>query len=688
MLPGGTYAFVKGSPEMIHTLCAPSTLPSDYFEVLKGYTRRGFRVLGAGYKPYPSHWPVHPNPALGITIDALRSHVESGLVFLGFIVLENRLKPETTPTLRQLREEAQIPLVMITGDNPVSAVCVARDCTIVEEGYRVFLGDIAHHGHGHGQGHGPAGAGTGAGAGAHASGAAGQQRTNAINGHHSISASMVEPLTPVVTAALAAEADTDGYAVVDTAPITSTTGTDTGTGGDGKHVSLSLPLAAVPVGQTQTAPLAGLGTSSSYVRWVDVDDDGSELDPDTLLPLPLQRPAQGHGAASTARSGANGLSRGPNKPYRLALTGRAYAHLLEEARSSARPPSFLPRLLTNCVVYARASPEHKASIVESLQGIGYYVGMTGDGQNDSLALRAAHVGISLSTVEASVSAPFTAAVPNIACVPRVLCEGRGALATSYNLFQFMALYSTIQFANALLIVFVGSFLSNNEYLYQDLFIVFILALTLGSTPSATKLTRKRPSANLLSPYNLSICAGFIAITFITQAIVFARVRKQDWYGTPDYPTAMEPDEDSEGTNSKIPETTTVFVMSMLQYVAVAAIFSVGHPWKKPTHTNYAFSGWLLVVTATSIGLQLAPTAAIYEAISLMVFPSPWRIELLLWSAFSFACYFAYMGGIVWLKRRGVFSWCQWRRVSKPHNAATTEWARLFGENGSSNGSGS
>ena len=86
--------------------------------------------------------------------------------------------------------------------------------------------------------------------------------------------------------------------------------------------------------------------------------------------------------------------------------------------------------------------------------------MCGDGANDALALRAAHVGISLSQVEASVAAPFTYAVPNpsIEAVPMLLSEGRGALVTSFCLFQFMALYSTIQFANALLIVFATSFL--------------------------------------------------------------------------------------------------------------------------------------------------------------------------------------------------------------------------------------
>ena len=58
----------------------------------------------------------------------------------------------------------------------------------------------------------------------------------------------------------------------------------------------------------------------------------------------------------------------------------------------------------------------------------------------------------------------------------------------------------------------SSLLSNAEYLYQDLFIVFVLAVTLGSTPAATHLTRKRPSGRLLSPYNLSVCGGFIICT--------------------------------------------------------------------------------------------------------------------------------------------------------------------------------
>ena len=46
-----------------------------------------------------------------------RDQVENNLTFLGLLVMENRLKPETTPIIRQLKQAA-IRTVMVTGTSP------------------------------------------------------------------------------------------------------------------------------------------------------------------------------------------------------------------------------------------------------------------------------------------------------------------------------------------------------------------------------------------------------------------------------------------------------------------------------------------------------------------------------------------------------------------------------------------
>ena len=73
-------------------------------------------------------------------------------------------------------------------------------------------------------------------------------------------------------------------------------------------------------------------------------------------------------------------------------------------------PHLLVKIIQRGTIFARMSPDQKAQLVEEFQAIDYIVSMCGDGANDCGALKAAHVGISLSEAEASVAAPFTSQV--------------------------------------------------------------------------------------------------------------------------------------------------------------------------------------------------------------------------------------------------------------------------------------
>ena len=67
----------------------------------------------------------------------VREQAESGLKFLGLIIFENKLKPGTTPAIQALRA-AHLGCRMITGDNSLTAVSVARECGLVSAAAHIF----------------------------------------------------------------------------------------------------------------------------------------------------------------------------------------------------------------------------------------------------------------------------------------------------------------------------------------------------------------------------------------------------------------------------------------------------------------------------------------------------------------------------------------------------------------------
>ena len=53
--------------------------------------------------------------------------MECDLTFLGFILLENKLKIESEQTIRELKA-AEIEVKMVTGDNILTAITIALQC--------------------------------------------------------------------------------------------------------------------------------------------------------------------------------------------------------------------------------------------------------------------------------------------------------------------------------------------------------------------------------------------------------------------------------------------------------------------------------------------------------------------------------------------------------------------------------
>ncbi|XP_050414163.1 polyamine-transporting ATPase 13A3 isoform X2 [Patella vulgata] len=124
--------YAKGSPEMIASLSLPETVPENFHEILTEYTQHGYRVIAVACKQLPSKLNYVKVQRIG------RDLVETELTFLGLLIMENKIKPETAPVIANLRN-ALIRTIMVTGDNMLTALSVAQECGMVDQGDRIIL---------------------------------------------------------------------------------------------------------------------------------------------------------------------------------------------------------------------------------------------------------------------------------------------------------------------------------------------------------------------------------------------------------------------------------------------------------------------------------------------------------------------------------------------------------------------
>ena len=123
--------YVKGAPEAMRDICRHESFPSDYEECLSYYTHKGYRVIGCATR--------HLNKLSWVKAQKMtRQDVESDLDFVGFIIFENKLKPTTAAVLQEL-SESNIGSVMITGDNILTAISVARESTLIDRNAHCFV---------------------------------------------------------------------------------------------------------------------------------------------------------------------------------------------------------------------------------------------------------------------------------------------------------------------------------------------------------------------------------------------------------------------------------------------------------------------------------------------------------------------------------------------------------------------
>ncbi|CAD8152226.1 unnamed protein product [Paramecium octaurelia] len=124
---GKLLAITKGSSEIMERLCF-STLPDQFTSTVNHYLQEGYRLISFGYKEISD-------------VDQERKYIENGLQFLGTLVFVNHLRDDSRQLIEQLNS-INIRCIMVTGDNILTSINVAKQCQIIDPNQPVITGQI------------------------------------------------------------------------------------------------------------------------------------------------------------------------------------------------------------------------------------------------------------------------------------------------------------------------------------------------------------------------------------------------------------------------------------------------------------------------------------------------------------------------------------------------------------------
>ena len=201
---------------------------------------------------------------------------------------------------------------------------------------------------------------------------------------------------------------------------------------------------------------------------------------------------------------------------------------LTSAEMAEKSDTELKRLLPRLRVVSRALPTDKSRLVRIAQELDYVVGMTGDGVNDSPALKKADVGFAMGsgTEVAKEAGDITIMDDNFSSIEKAILYGRTMFK---SIRKFLIFQLTVNVA-AVLTCFVGPLFGENviltviQLLLINLAMDTLAAIAFGSEPALKEYMQDKPvprTANIVSKEMLiEVIISAVYITFICLSILF------------------------------------------------------------------------------------------------------------------------------------------------------------------------
>ncbi|ODV89411.1 hypothetical protein CANCADRAFT_148529 [Tortispora caseinolytica NRRL Y-17796] len=558
-------ASVKGAPETIQKMLID--VPPFYEDVYKSYTRSGSRVLALAYKYLPSNLTTHDINHIP------REEVESKLTFAGFLIFSCPLKPDAIETIRMLNESSHR-AVMITGDNPLTAVHVAREVEIVTR--EVLILDAPEEDEAH--------------------------KSELI--FKSVDEKTVIPIDP---------SDDIKPEIFDKYDICLT----------GYALSKF-------IGREHLKKL--VRHTWVYAR---VSPNQKELILNTIKELGYYTLMCGDGtndvgALKQAHVGVallNGTEDSLKKINENARNQKMMemydkqVQMMKRWNAKAVPP--VPKLIAHLYPPGPSNPHYRKAVEErgivlsnedirKIEEASKVQGATNSQQEAAIENASSFADKMMASLEddgeppslklgdASVAAPFTSKLANVKAVTHIIRQGRSTLVATIQMYKILALNCLISAYSLSVLYLAGIKISDSQATISGI-LLSVCFLSVSRAKTVEKLSEERPQPNIFNKYIIGSVLGQFAIHIASLIFISNEVYKLE-------PRASNVDLEGDFTPNLL--NTAVYLLQLSQNVSTFAVNYQGRPFRESLRENKAMFYGLLAVGglalsgATEFSLEL------------------------------------------------------------------------------------
>ena len=533
--------FTKGSPESIKEISKINSIPENFNEIITNYSNKGYIILALGFRII--------NIEYEIIKEMSRTFAEKNIIFLGFVILENKLKHGTLKTINELNENTNISIRMTTGDNLLTSLSVAKQCEIIQKDCLVYSCEIDK-----------------------------EHNYNII----------WKSLDQIDDEEFDLIEENNNYSNIKNNNI------------NNRYTILRPENISKDDNNIRETIINTSKINSIHLTKFYNNNNKSLLFKKNLINE--EKTFLGNISVDIHNMNYNNIT---NNEITIAITGEVFDILYSlnqkyELKNDIKYKKFhdiFRLVLKYGILYAKMLPEHKTKLIKSLQNEKYNVLMCGTGANNESALRTSNIGISLLNVnKKSITAPFISKNENISCLINFINEGKASLITSIEQFKYMILYSLIQFISVIILKFRYSDLSDWQYMMSDFVIIIPFTILMPLTKASKKLCKFFPADKIISfPILISVISQGL-ITLIFQLIAYFVMdftfpfeyfrNEEKWKCNADI-TNYYYDKGNEKQVYNCIDNVVIFNVSFVQYFISAFVFCTGKPFKKNIFSNFS-----------------------------------------------------------------------------------------------------